>query len=57
MSPQALRTVELYWGETEAQGEVRIVAKNQVPRACFQQAAGGCYGPKEKRVAGCRDKY
>ena len=44
-----------YWGEAEAQGDFRIVAKNQlllIPRACFEQAEGGSYGPKEKPVSG-----
>jgi hypothetical protein len=60
MSEQAFRTVKLCWGEAEAQGDVRIVAKNQlllIPRACFEQAEGGCYGPKEKRVSCCCGKY
>jgi hypothetical protein len=52
--------VKLYWGEADAQGDVRIVAKNQlllIPRACFEQAEGGCYGPDEKPVSGCCGKY
>ena len=60
MSEWAFRTGKLYWGEANAQGDVRIVAKNQlllIPRACFEQAEGGCYGPKEKPVSGCYGKY
>jgi hypothetical protein len=60
MSQRAFRTVKLYWREAEAQGDVGIVAKNQlllIPRACFQQAEGGCYGPDEKPVSACCGKY
>jgi len=60
MSERAFRTVKRYWGEAGAQADVRIVAKNQlflIPRACFQQAEGGCYGPGEKPVSGCCGKY
>jgi hypothetical protein len=60
MSESAFRTVKLYWGEANAQGDVRIVAKNQlllIPQACFHQAEGGCYGPNEKPVSRCCGKY
>jgi hypothetical protein len=60
MSEQAFRTVKLYWGEADAQGDVRIAAKNQlllIPRACFEQAEGGSYGPKEKPVSGGSGRY
>jgi hypothetical protein len=52
--------VKLYWGEADAQGDVRIIANNQlllIPRACFEQAEGGCYGPNEKPVSRWRGKY
>ena len=52
--------MKLCWGEADAHGDVRIVAKNQsllIPRACFEQAEGGCYGPNEKPVSGCCGKY
>jgi hypothetical protein len=42
------------------QGDVRIVATNQlllIPRACFQPAEGGFYGPNEKPVSGGCGKY
>jgi len=60
MGHEGFRTVKLYWGEADAQGDVRIVAKNQllfILRACFQQAEGGCYGPSEEPVSRCCGKY
>jgi hypothetical protein len=59
MSQQALRTVKLYWGKADGQGDIRSVSKNQlflIPQACSQQAEGGCYGPSEKPLSGCSGK-